>query len=106
VTVRTGDRVPLGAVHVKDLERWTSPGLPPAPGWVAYGPQPPIRFRGLDRGTLLWPQMIDALLAEGYTGVVHIEHEDVLVPRDQSIAVAARRLAELLPVTSAEGRTW
>jgi hypothetical protein len=50
--------------------------------------------------------MIDALLAEGYTGVVDIEHEDVLLPRDQSIAVAARRLAELLPVTPAEGRTW
>jgi sugar phosphate isomerase/epimerase len=50
--------------------------------------------------------MIDALLAEGYTGVVYVEHEDVLVPRDQGIAAAARRLVELLPVTPAEGRTW
>jgi len=106
VGVVTGWGPSLGAVHVKDLERWPSPDRPTAPGWVAYGPQPPIRFRSLGRGTLPWPQMIDALLAEGYTGVVYIEHEDVLLPRDQSIAVAARRLAELLPVTPAEGRTW
>jgi len=96
----------LGAVHVKDLETWSGPDRPTAPGWVAYGPQPPIRFRCLGRGGLPWPSMIDALLEEGYTGVIYIEHEDVLLPRDQSIALAAKRLMELLPAAPAEGRTW
>jgi sugar phosphate isomerase/epimerase len=94
------------ALHVKDLEVSTAAAWPRGPGWVSYGPQRPIRFRALGRGTLPWPAMLDALLAEGFTGTVFIEHEDVLLPRAQSIAEATSRLRALLPVSQPEGRTW
>ncbi|MEU4235603.1 sugar phosphate isomerase/epimerase [Nonomuraea sp. NPDC026600] len=102
----TGWREELGAIHVKDLQMWTGPGRPTTPGWIRYGPQPPIRFRTLGRGDLPWPAMIDTLVGEGYSGDIYIEHEDVLLPRQQSITLAAAQLANLLPATPPEGRTW
>jgi sugar phosphate isomerase/epimerase len=103
--VRGWDPPPV-AVHVKDLETWPGTGPPPGPGWTSYGPQRPIRFRALGRGTLPWPSLLDGLLADGFAGTVFIEHEDVLLPRAQSIASAADQLRTLLPAAPPEGRTW
>jgi sugar phosphate isomerase/epimerase len=104
--ITRGWTTPPVAVHVKDLEVWTGTDWPAGPGWVSYGPQRPIRFRTLGRGDLPWPAMLDALLSDGLTGTVYIEHEDVLMPRMQSIAAAADRLRILLPAARPEGRTW
>ena len=97
---------PPVALHVKDLETSQAVSWPTGRGWVSYGPQRPIRFRALGRGELPWPSMIDTLLGEGFTGIVYVEHEDVLLPRAQGIASAADQLRALLPAAPPEGRTW
>jgi sugar phosphate isomerase/epimerase len=96
----------LAAVHAKDLQTWTGDGVPPGKGWSRYGPGPPIRFRALGLGTLDWPGIVSALTDEGFQRVLYVEHEDVLLPRQQSIGQSLALLRELLPGESAEGRTW
>ncbi|MGH3382393.1 MAG: TIM barrel protein [Actinoallomurus sp.] len=99
-----GDR--LGAAHAKDLQRWNGAGEPPGAGWSRYGPGPPIRFRALGAGELPWPAIVSALLDEDFHGVLYVEHEDALLPREQSVANSVRRLRELLPQRPPQGRTW
>ena len=96
----------LIAVHAKDLQTWTSGAPPPGHGWSRYGPGPPIRFRALGMGTLDWPAIISALIDEGFANVLYVEHEDVLLPRRQSILRSLGILREFLPDDLAEGRTW
>ena len=96
----------LGAAHAKDLQRWNAPQAPPGAGWSRYGPGPPIRFRALGAGELPWPAIVSALLDEGFRGVLYVEHEDALLPREQSVATSVRHLRELLPQSSPQGRTW
>ncbi|GGP55513.1 TIM barrel protein [Saccharothrix coeruleofusca] len=96
----------LGAAHAKDLQRWTGPGLPTGAGWSRYGPGPAIRFRALGSGDLPWPALVAALLDEGFTGVLYVEHEDALLPRRQSVANSVRLLRALLPDSQPQGRTW
>ena len=96
----------LIAVHAKDLQTWTSGAPPPGHGWSRYGPGPPIRFRALGMGTLDWPAIISALIDEGFANILYVEHEDVLLPRRQSILRSLRILREFLPDDLAEGRTW
>ena len=99
-----GDR--LGAAHAKDLQRWNGADEPPGAGWSRYGPGPPIRFRTLGAGELSWPAIVSALLDEDFHGVLYVEHEDALLPREQSVANSVRRLRELLPQRPPQGRTW
>lgn len=94
------------AVHAKDLQRWTGTGRPGGAGWSRYGPQPPIRFRSLGLGELPWPDIVAALQDEEYDGVLYVEHEDTLLPREQSIERSLTLLKSMLPVGAAEGRTW
>ena len=96
----------LGAAHAKDLQRWNAPQAPPGAGWSRYGPGPPIRFRALGAGELPWPAIVSALLDEDFHGVLYVEHEDALLPREQSVAASVRLLRELLPQGSPQGRTW
>lgn len=96
----------LVAVHAKDVQRWSGPGLPAGPGWGRYGPQPPIRFRPIGLGELPWPAIVAALQDEGFGGVLYVEHEDTLLPRDQSIERSLGALRSMVPVGVAEGRTW
>jgi len=96
----------LAAVHAKDLQTWTGGQAPAGHGWSRYGPGPPVRFRALGLGTMDWPGIITALIDEGFQRVLYVEHEDVLLPRLQSIARSLGLLRELLPSESAEGRTW
>lgn len=98
-----GDRMP--AVHAKDLQRSGS-GTPRGAGWSRYGPQPPIRFRALGLGELDWPSIVAALQDESFDGVVYLEHEDALLPRDQSIERGLGLLRSIVPDGRAEGRTW
>jgi sugar phosphate isomerase/epimerase len=99
-----GDR--LGAAHAKDLQRWNGADRPPGAGWSRYGPGPPIRFRALGAGELPWPAIVSALLDEDFHGVLYVEHEDALLPREQSVTNSVRRLRELLPQAGPQGRTW
>jgi sugar phosphate isomerase/epimerase len=101
-----GWRERLIAVHAKDLQTWTESGPPAGHGWSRYGPGPPVRFRALGLGTLDWPAIVTALLDEGFANVLYVEHEDVLLPRGQSIARGLAVLGEFLPAAAAEGRTW
>ena len=101
-----GWRPRLVAVHAKDLQTWTASGAPTGPGWSRYGPGPPIRFRALGLGTLNWPAIVSTLMDEGFGNVLYVEHEDVLLPRHQSIIRGLGLLREFLPRTAAEGRTW
>ncbi|MFG2041325.1 sugar phosphate isomerase/epimerase family protein [Dactylosporangium sp. NPDC048998] len=96
----------LAAVHAKDLQRARGARPPAGPGWSRYGPQPAIRFRALGCGELDWPAVVAALLDEGFGGVVYVEHEDVLLPRAQSVARGVELLRSLLPADRPEGRTW
>lgn len=101
-----GWRAPLVGVHAKDLQTWTGSGAPAGHGWSRYGPGPPIRFRALGLGVLNWSAIVSTLLDEGFTNVLYVEHEDVLLPRHQSITRGLSLLREVLPRTAAEGRTW
>lgn len=94
------------AVHVKDVQTWQGRGMPTGAGWSRYGPQPPIRFRALGLGDLNWPAIIAALQDEGFEGVLYLEHEDVLLPRGQSLDRGMRHLRSMVPARPAEGRTW
>jgi sugar phosphate isomerase/epimerase len=97
----------LGAVHVKDLQRWEeTPERRVPDGWSHYGPHPPIRFRSMGWGVLPWRDIITALLDEGFSGPVYVEHEDLLIPRDEGVRRAAEALRALLPATAPEGRNW
>ncbi|GAB3977916.1 hypothetical protein GCM10029978_069120 [Actinoallomurus acanthiterrae] len=96
----------LGAAHAKDLQVWKGAEGPRGAGWSRYGPGPPIRFRALGAGGLPWPAIVSALLDEDFHGVLYVEHEDALLPREQSVGVSARLLRELLPRTRPQGRTW
>jgi sugar phosphate isomerase/epimerase len=96
----------MGAVHAKDLQRWTRRGTPPGQGWGRYGPQPPIRFRALGLGELPWAEIVATLQDEGFDGVLYLEHEDTLLPREQSIERGLGVLRSMLPAVAAEGRTW
>ncbi|MCS7480094.1 TIM barrel protein [Umezawaea endophytica] len=96
----------LGAAHAKDLQRWTGTDRPPGAGWSRYGPGPAIRFRSLGAGDLPWPGVVAALLDEGFRGVLYVEHEDALLPREQSVANSVRLLRSLLPEREPQGRTW
>ncbi|HWO60320.1 MAG TPA: TIM barrel protein, partial [Umezawaea sp.] len=84
VSVVRGWGTRLGAAHAKDLQRWTGTDRPPGAGWSRYGPGPSIRFRSLGSGDLPWPGVVAALLDEGFRGVLYVEHEDALLPREQS----------------------
>ncbi|GLY88731.1 TIM barrel protein [Actinoallomurus iriomotensis] len=96
----------LGAAHAKDLQRWGRPEPPPGAGWSRYGPGPPIRFRSLGAGEMPWPAIVSALLDEDFRGVLYVEHEDALLPREQSTTGSVRLLRDLLPQSGAQGRTW
>jgi sugar phosphate isomerase/epimerase/N-acetylglucosamine kinase-like BadF-type ATPase len=96
----------LGAAHAKDLQRWRGAEAPRGAGWSRYGPGPPFRFRALGAGELPWPEIVATLLDEGFHGVLYVEHEDALLPREQSVAGSVRLLRDLLPRSSPQGRTW
>ncbi|MEV4483233.1 sugar phosphate isomerase/epimerase family protein [Micromonospora coxensis] len=96
----------MAAVHAKDLQRWPGPATPPGAGWSRYGPQPPIRFRALGLGELDWPGIVAALQDEGFDGTVYVEHEDALLPRQQSIRRSVDLLRSVVPAGQPEGRTW
>lgn len=101
-----GWRSRMIAVHAKDLQIWTGNGGPSGHGWSRYGPGPPIRFRALGLGMLDWPAIVSTLIDEGFERVLYVEHEDVLLPRRQSIIRSLSLLRDFLPRTAAEGRTW
>ncbi|GAA4640504.1 hypothetical protein GCM10023196_106230 [Actinoallomurus vinaceus] len=96
----------LGAAHAKDLQVWRGADAPRGAGWSRYGPGPPIRFRALGAGGLAWPSIVSALLDEDFHGVLYVEHEDALLPREQSVRVSVRLLRDLLPQDRPQGRTW
>jgi sugar phosphate isomerase/epimerase len=96
----------LIGVHAKDLQVWTAAGAPAGRGWSRYGPGPAIRFRALGQGTLDWPAIVSTLIDEGFGHVLYVEHEDVLLPRHQSITQSLRLLRDSIPGEAAEGRTW
>ncbi|MEO6084701.1 MAG: TIM barrel protein, partial [Umezawaea sp.] len=106
VSVVRGWGTRLGAAHAKDLQRWTGTDRPPGAGWSRYGPGPAIRFRALGSGDLPWPGVVAALLDEGFRGVLYVEHEDALLPREQSVTNSVRLLRSLLPEREPQGRTW
>jgi sugar phosphate isomerase/epimerase len=65
-----------------------------------------VRFRALGLGTLNWPAIVSTLIDEGFEQVLYVEHEDVLLPGQQSIARSLDVLRGCLPSGTAEGRTW
>jgi sugar phosphate isomerase/epimerase len=57
-------------------------------------------------GVLPWRDIISALLDDGFSGPVYVEHEDLLIPRDEGVGSAAEILRALWPATAPEGRNW
>ncbi|HEY1914706.1 MAG TPA: sugar phosphate isomerase/epimerase family protein [Streptosporangiaceae bacterium] len=101
-----GWRSRMVGVHAKDLQTWTTAAPPVGRGWSRYGPGPAIRFRALGQGALDWPAIVATLIDEGFQNVLYVEHEDVLLPRQQSITQSLRLLRDCVPGEPAEGRTW
>ena len=102
--LRSTGLVPV-AVHVKDVERSSSSLVPDGAGWVRYGPQPAIRFRSAPWGELEWPRLLTHLRETGFGGQLLIEHEDVVIDREQGIA-GTRRLLESLRMGDRPGPAW
>lgn len=96
----------LAAVHVKDLQTWPEASAPVGAGWCRYGPGPAIRFRALGTGDLPWAQILDALVDEGFDGIIYLENEDATRPRATALRDSAARLRQLVPTQRPEGRTW
>jgi sugar phosphate isomerase/epimerase len=92
-------------VHVKDVERSTGGPVPQGPGWVGYGPHPPVRFRTLGWGGVDWRAVATRLVEVGYRGPLLIEHEDVVIDPVAGVAQARDRLADLVP-TPGPGVAW
>ena len=92
-------------VHVKDVERTTRAGAT-GPGWTAYGPQPPIRFRAVPWGELDWRRIVTALVDVQFSGPFVVEHEDLLVGREDGIAGAVAHLRPLMRLRTGEARWW
>jgi sugar phosphate isomerase/epimerase len=82
-------------VHAKDVELATSALAPSGPGWVAYGPQPAVRFRAVPAGQLAWDRIVIALDRMGFAGPILIEHEDLTCEPSVGIAAARRHLDRL-----------
>jgi sugar phosphate isomerase/epimerase len=93
-------------VHVKDVEVSSGGVAPEGPGWVAYGPHPPVRFRVLGWGRVDWPAVLARLTTLGYAGPLLIEHEDVLVEPVQGVAVARDRLSDMVATGAGPGVPW
>lgn len=93
-------------LHVKDLERWQRAIPPGGPGWVRYGPQPPIRFRSLGWGEIDWQAILTVLVESGYDGQIQLEHEDILISREIGLVFARERLEEMLRSLELSFRTW
>ncbi|WP_165990268.1 TIM barrel protein, partial [Streptomyces sp. YIM 98790] len=91
----------LAAVHAKDVQHWTGGGPPTGPGWTRYGPGPAFRFRAAGTGTLPWGELLAALAAERFTGVVYAEHQDALLTARDGMDTALRTLRGLLGRTPA-----
>jgi sugar phosphate isomerase/epimerase len=97
----------VSCVHVKDVEIWDGEAPPPREArWVRYGPQPPIRFRGMGWGRLDWPNLVTVLVEIGYGGPYFVEHEDVFVRRDLGLVSARERLTALVAAGGSSPRTW
>lgn len=61
-------------VHVKDVQRAPSASAQAeGEGWRHYGPQRPVRYRGLGRGDLDWPSILQDLIDRGFEGPFLIE---------------------------------
>ncbi len=93
-------------VHVKDVEVWPHAEAPEAPGWVSYGPHPKIRFRSLGWGGLDWQAICSVLAERGFEGPFVVEHEDLLLPREQGIVDARERFERLQVLAPPTKRWW
>lgn len=94
------------AVHAKDVEVWGFASAPRDRGWVSYGPQPPIRFRSVPRGTLDWKGIFTMLSEVGFDGHVFIEHEDLLTSRAKGVREALSFLGDLFDDKAETKRWW
>jgi sugar phosphate isomerase/epimerase len=93
-------------VHVKDVEHAPLRGSTHGPGWVTYGPQPPVRFRAMPWGQLDWRAIVSALQEVGYEGPLLVEHEDVLVAPGPGVRSAADEVRRLLLEPGRSERWW
>lgn len=90
-------------VQAKDVER---AGAATGPGWVRYGPQPPVRFRCAGWGEVPWRELFSALAERGFRGPVMVEHEDLLCRPEDGLDQARQFLDPLTRLSSGHGRTW
>ena len=61
---------------------------------------------GTGAGADAWRRFITALRHTGYDGVVSMEHEDMLMSRDEGLAKAARFLKAVMMFEPSEGMWW
>ncbi|GAA0729781.1 sugar phosphate isomerase/epimerase [Dactylosporangium roseum] len=93
-------------VHMKDVEFWSLPTVPPGPGWKHYGRGRPVRFRNTGSGSLEWPRLRDSLVDIGFTGVAVVEFEDLMVNRSVGLARARAATEELFAAPGTEAQWW
>jgi sugar phosphate isomerase/epimerase len=65
-----------------------------------------FRTVGYGQSESVWRDIVSALRVVGYDGVVSIEHEDLLLSRDEGLARAVQFLSSLLPREPRDGAWW
>lgn len=101
----------IGNVHAKDAE--VHPEVARVDGLLDTAPLDDIEHRGWSYRTVgwghpeeFWRRFLGALRRVGYDGVVSIEHEDVLLSRQEGLRQAVELLRRLLPREPQEGGWW
>jgi sugar phosphate isomerase/epimerase len=65
-----------------------------------------FRTVGYGQSESVWRDIVSALRVVGYDGVVSIEHEDLLLSRDEGLTRAVQFLSSLLPREPQDGAWW
>ncbi|HEX3617803.1 MAG TPA: sugar phosphate isomerase/epimerase [Solirubrobacteraceae bacterium] len=65
-----------------------------------------FRTVGFGHGEAEWREIVSALRVAGYDGVISIEHEDILMSRDEGLERAVQTLRSVVPRERADAPWW
>lgn len=108
---RLGDHDAIFNVHAKDT--YVDPDNVRANGNLDPKPYAQVRDRawtfrtvGFGHGEATWRDIVSALRVAGYDGVISIEHEDILLSRDEGLTRAIELLQRLVPEQPPDTPWW
>ena len=108
---RLGDHAAIFNVHAKDA--YVDADNVRANGNLDPKPYAQVRDRawtfrtvGFGHGETTWRDIVSALRVAGYDGVISIEHEDILLSRDEGLNRAIELLRRLVPEKPPDKPWW